>query len=200
MAGVLPAARDFASALDDAGGCEGATAALTDEGTAFVDSGVLATATGCLVSSCGVSLLATGCTDDVAGELVALVFDWLVTDPKPTLDGVVLDGGGGGSGDKPKLFLSLAAAAAAADAYFRPSAGRVGKDAGFMVAGGGGTPLLIVCKGVCSVASAGNGDLSCADGRRPPPGAVSAIALAFTLGAGLISGSGTVSSATDRAS
>ena len=72
----------------------------------------------------------------------------------------------------PTLFLSLAAAAAAAEAYFNGSPGvRVGRGAGFMeLAAELETPGI----GVCSVASAGRGDLSCVDGLRVPVCAASA--------------------------
>jgi len=68
--------------------------------------------------------------------------------------------GGGGKGAIPIVF----AAAAAAEAYFRASpGGLVGNEAGFMLLLA--VPLPIVAKGVCSVASAGRGDLSCVEGR-----------------------------------
>lgn len=76
---------------------------------------------------------------------------------------VVLEGGvapgGGGRGAIP----TLAAAAAAADAYFRVSPGAlVGTAAGFILALE--DPFVMFDNGVCRVASAGKGLLSCVDG------------------------------------
>ena len=85
----------------------------------------------------------------IAGELAALDFACIACSGTTP--------GGGGNGEMPTLFLSLAAAAAAADAYFNPSAGRAGTVAGFiceLLL----LPLLIVARGVCSVARAGSGD------------------------------------------
>ena len=80
--------------------------------------------------------------------------------------------GGGGNGAIPTPFLSLAAAAAAAEAYLSGSPGvRVGIGAGFIEFD---DELETPGKGVCSVASAGRGDLSCVDGLRAPDCAASA--------------------------
>lgn len=143
---------------------------------------------GCLISG---SFAATGCADVVAGE-----FDTLVLACAGLAMATGWAPGGGGNGEIP--ILSDAAAAAAADAYLRPSAGLAGTDAGFMT-GPLELPLLIVANGVCSVASAGKGDLDCALDLRPDAD-TSATAFGFALGGLMISGSGVGSSACDWAS
>lgn len=98
----------------------------------------------------------------VAGDVVALARAPAGARPDCAAD----PPGGGGRGAMPTPFLSLAAAAAAAEAYFNGSPGvRVGSGAGFMDVA---VELDAPGNGVCNVANAGNGDLSCVDGLRAP--------------------------------
>lgn len=171
IAGALPVAfdTDFSVFFVD---ITLATLGVAEGGSTALASVVLDGPDGTL----GLDSDGAGCIEVVLGELVALALDAAETGgngeiPKGAVTGC--EPGGGGSGAIPRLFFSLAAAAAAADAYFNPSpAGRVGNDAGFM-------ELLVLLpfvtfdKGVCSVASVGNGDLSCVEGRRAAATAVS---------------------------
>ena len=110
----------------------------------------------------------------MAGELVALA-----RAPGARPDCAAAAPGGGGKGAMPTPFLSLAAAAAAAEAYFKGSpVVRVGIGAGFMA-----LPVVFEApgRGVCSVASAGNGDFICVEGRLA---ACCTASVAFGFGAG----------------
>ena len=90
----------------------------------------------------------------------------------------VLGGSASGGGGKGAI-LSDAAAAAAAEAYFRTSpGGRVGTAAGFIWL----VDPFVRLAGVCSVANAGRGLLSCVEGLRAAATGGSGIALAFPLG------------------